>query len=73
LNDDTTAELFQNFEAGFVFDIFGMTVPPSNSTEATSNSSFLQDTHAPDLGKRAKKASVTFVTFWDSRFQLMNF
>jgi uncharacterized protein YuzB (UPF0349 family) len=72
LKDDATAELFQNSEAGFAIDIFGMTVPPSKSTEATSSSSFLQDTQDPDLSKREKKASVTFVTFWDSRFQLMN-
>jgi hypothetical protein len=72
LKDDLTAELFQNSEAGFATVILGMTVPPSKSTEATSSSSFLQDTQDPDFCKREKKASVTFVTFLDSRFQLMN-
>ena len=72
-NDDDISELFQKLEAGAAMDMFGMTMPPSEPTDATSISSFLQDTHVPDLGKDAKKDSVKIVTFWDSRFQLSHF
>ena len=73
LNDDNTAELFQKVEAGVAVDIFGMTTPPSKSTESASDCSSLQATQIPDLGKEAKKFCVTFVTFCDSCFQLISF
>ena len=70
---DSTAELFQNFDAGNVIDIFGTALPPSKLTDSTSNSSLLHGKQVPDLCMDAKNDSVRFVTLRDRRCHSLHF
>ena len=70
---DSTAELFQNFDAGNVIDIFGTALPPSKLTDSTSNSSLLHGKQVPDLCMDAKNDSVRFVTLRDRRCHTLHF